>query len=75
MKLDYRRGDVVQVTMAYQGNNRFAPDGHEGVYTVVAPMLSGADFKLCRGGTYAETPDPHEWDLMCHVSRMEPVEQ
>ena len=63
----FQPGDLVRVGPAYVGSGRFAPDGHEGLHTVVK-YLAPDDYKLARGAVDAATA---EWDVIVHVTRLE----
>lgn len=68
---DVKVGSVVRVTPQYQGGNVYAPDGNEGIYTVVGVLLP-ADFKLCQGVYCGDMmPPAGDWDLISHISRIE----
>lgn len=61
-------GDVVEVGPAYQGGGFYASDGNEGVYTVVG-LIPPFDYKLVRG--VRPDAESHEWEVICHVSRIQ----
>lgn len=69
MKTEYNPGDLVMVGLAYRGSGRYAPDGCEGLYTVLRALPPG-DYYLARGAV----PIDSAWDVICHVSRMTPAQ-
>lgn len=86
--LDYSPGDLVEVLPAYIGAGSYAPDGTEGIYTVLRRMLGlpppfpsdgprshSADYKLVRGDRRVELASGQrfEWELISHASRLQPV--
>lgn len=64
------RGQVVEVTQAYQGAGHFAPDGCEGLYVILRRMADGPDYYLARYQEGMQTPPESEWELICHESRL-----
>ena len=80
----FTAGQIVEVTEAYAGSGAFRRDGAEGVYTVLRPMIDGADYYLAKGvhasveaamlkTRAANAPLPASWDVIVHFSRIKPV--
>ena len=71
----FRPGMVVTIGLAFRmgsepGRGYLAPDGAEGVYTIVGWALDGQDLKLSRG----DHGDPEaDCDLWCSPRRATPI--
>lgn len=69
----YGSGDVVRIGPAYQMGGHYAPDGSEGIYTVIRELPGsesscGPDYYLARG-YWAADSHPH-WDVLCKAARL-----